>query len=196
MSTRVDGIALRSLFFLSAMLCIVIWIRFGSAGFGKWAAAEVERRASDSKPENSRSLDQRPKPISPTIVTKIPAEAEQPSVSATPRVAITPWPAPRRITRLRVEPGRWSSPLIVPAGERVGIKFSLGRIEVERDGVPAGRIFRNPTVVSERDAVTIRPLASLNRTPRVFWFERGVRVLRFASSEKKQSEEIEVLWEM
>lgn len=193
MSTRTDEIALRSLLLLVAALALVMVLRFCDFNFLKRALAKWESHAESQFAQSPAVPTPRPETKRrPTLPT--PRQVEiQPVVAEREIIAVTPIPVPR-ITRLRVEPDQWSAPLRVPLGHGVGIKFSLGRIRVEKDGEVGGILYRNPTLVREQNALTLRPLAALNRSPRLVWFDKRIRVLRFKSLEKK-SEDVEVLWE-
>jgi hypothetical protein len=122
-----------------------------------------------------------------------------PTPSPSPVMAPTPIPVtPIRvvpITHLYVESSRWSNPLYVPAGKSVGIKFSIGRMRIERDGmIVQGILYRNVPAISYQNGFVLRPLESLDHTPRVVWFQKGIRQLRFISLERNQAEDVEVLW--
>jgi hypothetical protein len=180
--------------FLSGVLAFVITLRLNKVDV--WIARNWESAwaASSITPEQQTPSPPRMVPVNPpsrdssTLTNAI----RDNFVAPTP-IPITPIYVPP-ITHLRVEASRWSNRLYVPVGQCVGIKFSLGRIRVERDGVIGGTLYRSAPIVPVRDGIALRPLASLDRTPRVVWFNKEIRVLRFISLEKNQAEEVEVFW--
>jgi hypothetical protein len=192
--TRVDGIALRTVLLLSFALALTLGVRFGNFDFVRRAIADLENTAVS----HAHGASATPTPVPKEQVwpkASFVRAPDLPVVKAERAMpVVTPIPVPP-IIRLRVVPSQWSAPLRVPPGQRVGIKFKLGRIRVERDGEAEGILYRNPTLVNDGNGTTtIRPLASLDHTPRIVWFRADVRVLRFMSLEK-ESEDIDVLWE-
>jgi hypothetical protein len=133
--------------------------------------------------------------VSPPVVRKQSTPGIQPEIRKALPVAlraeriVRPVPPPSEVW-VEIPSKGWSEPIVVPVGKIPVFSFSLGRIEIERNGASIGVFFRNPTVTAnqrEPSIITgkIAPFAMLDKEPRTLEFDAETRVLRLRSLERR-----------
>jgi hypothetical protein len=98
---------------------------------------------------------------------------------------------------VKAEPRKWSAVVNAPRGKGGKFSFTLGRVEVEMNGVVQGPFYRAPVFErSDRnpDVIRVKPLAIFDKSPHTVWFGPDVETLRFRSLERS-SGDIEIEFE-
>jgi hypothetical protein len=189
MNSHANAVAFRTLLVLSLSIAALAYLRSVLPNLIRWSNSTTVR-PSQAPASNFTAGLEACGPVAETSSNSVEASAIRPVV-----VRQAPIPAPR-ITGIEVGPDGWSSPISIPLGAQVGIRFSMNKVRVEKNGLDIGVLHRNPIFVPSDEsptAVRVRPFAMLNRVPREVWFKQDVQVLRFRG-EDKQTGKISILW--